>query len=134
MKKLFLIFCVVFLLTCCVSCSKFDPEIDGKLVRESCELPAPAESRQLNEREIFRPHAGNLSKYYSHELGCFGVENHYEKVLKDLGWEKMPKTSFSHPDYIDFRKGDVLISLTCSEDRDAWKIKRFTISCSKGLR
>ncbi len=134
MKKLFLIFCGGGLLICCASCSKFDPEIDGKMVREVCELPSPPESRQLGEREIFRSHAGNISKYYAHESGCLAVENHYERVLKDLGWEEMPKTSFSHPDYIDFRKGDLLISLTCSENSDLWGTKRFSISCSKGLR
>lgn len=134
MRKLFINFCGVFLLICCISCSKFDPETDGKLLRESCELPSPPESRQLDESNLFRPHAGVISKFYSHESGCLVVENHYERVLKDLGWEKVPKTSFSHPDYIDFRKGEVLISLTCSEKRDLWGIKRFSIDCSKGIR
>jgi len=134
MKKIFLIFCGVFLLISCVSCSNFDPEKDGKLVRDACELPPPPESRQLDEREIFRPHAGGISKFYSHESGCLAVENHYKRVLKDLGWEEVPKTSFSHPDYIYFRKGDVWLSLTCSESRDLWGTKRFSISCSKGIR
>lgn len=134
MKKMFLIFCVFFLLVCCSSDSKFDAEKDGNMLREVCELLPPPESHQLEERDIFRPHAGTISKFYSHELGCPAVENHYEGILRERGWEMVPRSYFRNPDNIYFKKGDVSISVFCSESRDLWGIKDFSIACSKGLR
>lgn len=134
MKKLFLIFCVFFLLTCCVSYSKFDYEKDGKILREACEITLPPDSSEEYEREIFKTHGGTISKHYTHEAGCPAVENHYQKVLNDRGWAKVLNSFFSNPDYIDFRKGELLISLTCSENKDIRGTKNFSISCSKGLR
>lgn len=135
MKKSFLILLNIILLFFFISCSSsnFDPEKDEEVLREACEIPHPQNTKKEGERDIIRSHAGVVSKFYSHESGCAAVENHYKRVLKDRGWEKVPSSFFSNPDYIDFRKGDVTISLSCSETRDLWGTKRFSIDCSKGI-
>ena len=132
MNKFSIIFISVFFIFC-FSCSKFDPETDGKLLREACDLPHPPKTKKLEEKEIFRPHAGVVTKFYTHESGCTVVEDYYQTVLKERGWEKVPYSYFRNHGFIEFKKGDVTITLECSETIDRWKTKRFSIDCSKGL-
>lgn len=135
MKKSLLILLNIFLLFFFSSCSNsnFDPEKDEQLLREVCEIPPPPETKNEGERDIIRSHAGVVSKFYSHESGCPAVENYYETVLKNRGWEKVPYSYFGNFDDNRFKKGDVTLSITCSETRNIWGIKRFSIGCSKGL-
>lgn len=135
MKKILFILLIIFSFFCFISCSNtsFDPEKDKELLREACEIIPPQNTKKEYERDIIRSHAGVISKYYTHESDCSVIKNHYEKLLRDRGWEKVPKTFFSYPDSIDFRKEDVYFDITCSETRDLWGIKRFSFSCSKGL-
>lgn len=133
MKKSLLILLTVFLLFFFISCSSsnFDPERDKKVLWEACEIPPPQNTKNEGEEDIIKSHGGVVSKFYSHESGCLAVERHYETVLRNRGWEKVPKSFFTNPDYIYFRKGDVTISLSCSETRNIHGIKRFSIDCSK---
>lgn len=135
MKKSLLVLLNLILLCFFISCisSNFDPEKDEKALWEACEIPPPPETKKEYERDIIRSHAGVISKYYTHESGCPAVESYYEKFLMNRGWEKVPKTFFSYPDSIDFKKGDVTFSIECEEIRDLWGIKRFSFSCSNGL-
>lgn len=135
MKKSLLILLNIFLVFCFISCSSsnFDSEKDEQLLREACEIPSPLGAKKLDERDIIRPHAGVVSKFYSHESGCPAVENYYEAVLKNRGWEKVPYSYFGNFDDNRFKKGDVTFTITCKETKDLRGIKRYSIDCSKGL-
>ena len=137
MKKSLLMILNIFFLFLFISCSssssKFDPEKDEQLLREACEISPPPKTKDEGERDIIKSHAGVVSKFYSHESGCSAVKNHYETVLMNRNWEKVPPSYFSNFDDNRFKKGDVTFSITCKETTDFQGIKRYSFSCSKGL-
>ena len=117
-----------------VSCSDFDPERDSKLLREVCDLPSPPKAVELDKSEIIRSHAGVITKHYSSESECPSTENYYKTVLKERGWEKVPYSYFRNHGLIEFKKGDLTITLECSQPRSSQRLKKFHVDCSKGLR
>jgi hypothetical protein len=135
MKKSLLVLLNIILLFFFISCSSsnFNPEKDKQVLWEACEIPPPPKTKKMDDGDIIKSHAGVVTKFYSHESGCPAVENHYETVLNNRGWEKVPWSFFSNFDDNRFKKGDVTISLNCEEIRSLRGIKRFSIDCSKGL-
>ena len=123
MIKLYLIVCLSFLIVGCFS--NFDPKEDGKLLRSVCnDLPSPPNSLMREKREVMKSHAGVVTMFFSHEYGCENVLNFYDKTLIERKWEKVPKTFFSNPDEIKYKKQEIEINLTCTYGR-------FNLSCSK---
>ena len=133
MKKLFLILLLLFFLFGCFS--DFDVEKDIKLLREVCsELPLPPNIHKLEERAITKSDGGVFTIYYSHESSCVDVVNHYQTVLNKRGWKRVPISIFNNPDIVEFKKGELDISIDCKKIGDFWGTKRYSMSCSKGLR
>lgn len=131
MRKLLII--TFFFLSGCLSDSNFDPLIDDKVLKEICsELPTPLKTSKLDERAITKSHAGVFSIYYSHESTCVSIENHYNKVLKELDWKIVQKSLINYSDDTKYRKGELEIGISCSDKGDYSGTKRYSVACSKG--